>query len=311
MAEWDATYINGLPDSAFAIVLPGGTKDSDGRTVPRNLRRLPYRDDSGAVDLPHLRNALSRLPQTDLSPAQQSEARRVLEHAATVHGVGDRSAPSSSRLPASSIDVPDGVTLRTVEFELSLRTGAAGDGRTLVGRLVPYGLTSEVADPDAHGRPGRPYRERFVRGAFERQLRSGQHRQVALFPQHVRENDRLPLARADRLFDEADGLFGSFPMPHTTAADDALELVRSGVVTGLSVGFRLLDGSGSRRASDGVIERHRAHVDHVALTHSPAYAGAEVVALRTVGDPAEHPAGSGRPLATWRREADRLRRVLD
>jgi phage head maturation protease len=83
--------------------------------------------------------------------------------------------------------------------------------------------------------------------------------------------------------------------------------VRSGVVTGLSVGFRLLEG-GSRRGADGVIERRRAHVDHVALTHSPAYAGAEVVALRGAG---AGELGGGRPLATWRRTAERLRRVLD
>lgn len=305
MAEWDAAYVNGLPDSAFAIVLPGGTKDSDGRTVPRDLRRLPYRDANGAVDLPHLRNALARLTQTDLSPTQQATARRVLEGAATRAGVGDRSAPSSSVAahPAgAALDLPPGIVTRSVDFELALRDGGPGDGRTLVGRLVPYGLASEVDDNDGR----RPYRERFVRGAFERQLRSGQHRQVALFAQHVRSNDRLPLARADRLFDETDGLFGSFPMPHTTVADDALELVRSGVVTGLSVGFRLLDG-GSHRGTDGVIERRRAHVDHVALTHSPAYAGAEVVALRDGGELV----GGARPLATWRRQGDRLRRVLD
>lgn len=303
MGQWDSTYINGLPDSAFAIVLPGGSKDGDGRTVPRNLRRLPYRGSDGSVDLAHLRNALARLSQTDLSPAQQATARRVLESAAKGAGVGDRSAPSSSSHPAaSSLSLPAGVVERAVDFELELRAGpdGAGDGRTLVGRLVPYGATSTVEDGDGRG----AYRERFVPGAFERQLRGGQHRQVALFAQHVRNNDRLPLARADRLFDADDGLFGSFPMPRTGAADDAIELVRSGVVTGLSVGFRLLDG-GSRRARDGVIERHRAHVDHVALTHSPAYAGAEVVALRG------RPELGLRPLATWRREAQRLRRVLE
>lgn len=210
---------------------------------------------------------------------------------------------TSSHPAGGSLDLPaPTVVLRSVDFELMLRDGGPGDGRTLIGRLVPYGRASEVDDGDGR----RPYRERFVKGAFERQLRSGQHRQVALFAQHVRSNDRLPLARADRLFDEPDGLFGSFPMPHTTAADDALELVRSGVVTGLSVGFRLLDG-GSRRGTDGVIERRRAHVDHVALTHSPAYEGAEVVALRAAGGVEL----AGRPLATWQREGDRLRRVLD
>lgn len=66
LAEWDARYVNDLPDSAFLYVAPGGEKDDEGRTKPRTLRKLPYRNAAGDVDLPHLRNALSRLPQTDL-----------------------------------------------------------------------------------------------------------------------------------------------------------------------------------------------------------------------------------------------------
>lgn len=66
-AAWDTKYVNGLPDSAFLYVEPGGTKDDDGKTVPRANRHFPYKDDSGAVDLPHLRNALARIPQSSLS----------------------------------------------------------------------------------------------------------------------------------------------------------------------------------------------------------------------------------------------------
>lgn len=91
-AEWDTAYINDLPDSAFAVILPGGTKDETGRTVPRSLRKLPYRNAKGEVDLPHLRNALSRLPQTDLPEAAKARARRVLERAAAQAEVGDREA---------------------------------------------------------------------------------------------------------------------------------------------------------------------------------------------------------------------------
>lgn len=64
MAEWDTAYINDLPDSAFACIEEGG-KQEDGRTVPRSLRKYPHHDSSGAVDLPHLRNALSRVAQED------------------------------------------------------------------------------------------------------------------------------------------------------------------------------------------------------------------------------------------------------
>ncbi len=65
-AVWTTAYVNTLPDSAFLYIEPGGTKDSDGKTTPRSLRHFPYKDSSGKVDLPHLRNALARIPQANI-----------------------------------------------------------------------------------------------------------------------------------------------------------------------------------------------------------------------------------------------------
>lgn len=56
--------INNLPDSAFLHVEAGGKKDDQGKTVPRSLRHLPYKTADGGIDLPKLRNALSRLGQS-------------------------------------------------------------------------------------------------------------------------------------------------------------------------------------------------------------------------------------------------------
>jgi hypothetical protein len=77
-AEWDTAYINDLPDSAFAVISKGGTKDDQNKTVPRTLRHLPHHKADGSLDIPHLRNALARLSQTDLSPEEQAEAKRHL-----------------------------------------------------------------------------------------------------------------------------------------------------------------------------------------------------------------------------------------
>jgi hypothetical protein len=84
-AVWTTAFINNLPDSSFAIILPGGEKDEDGKTVPRDLRKLPYKDADGKVDLPHLRNALARLKGTDASDAQKAKARATLNKAADEH----------------------------------------------------------------------------------------------------------------------------------------------------------------------------------------------------------------------------------
>jgi len=61
--KWTTEYINDLPDSSFLFVEEGGEKDEDEKTTPRSLRHLPYKGADGDVDLPHLRNAISRLGQ--------------------------------------------------------------------------------------------------------------------------------------------------------------------------------------------------------------------------------------------------------
>jgi phage I-like protein len=75
-ATWTTAYVNDLPDSAFLYVEPGGKKDSDGKTVPRALRHFPYKDADGKVDLPHLRNAIARIPQSSLSAALKTQLQR-------------------------------------------------------------------------------------------------------------------------------------------------------------------------------------------------------------------------------------------
>jgi HK97 family phage prohead protease len=84
-AEWTTAYINDLPDSAFAYIEPGGDKDSQGKTVPRSKRHFPHHDAGGKVDLPHLRNALSRAPQSPFGDRAMSHLR---SHAKN-EGVGD------------------------------------------------------------------------------------------------------------------------------------------------------------------------------------------------------------------------------
>ena len=66
-AKWTTAYINDLPDSAFLYIEDGGEKDEEGKTKPRSLRHFPVKDADGKVDLDHVRDALSRIPQSDLS----------------------------------------------------------------------------------------------------------------------------------------------------------------------------------------------------------------------------------------------------
>jgi phage head maturation protease len=58
MAELSSAAINNLPDSDFAYIEAGGSKDSEGKTIPRSLRHFPIHDAA------HVRNALARASQS-------------------------------------------------------------------------------------------------------------------------------------------------------------------------------------------------------------------------------------------------------
>lgn len=87
MAEWTAAYINDLPDSAFACIDDAG-------------RHYPHHDASGAVDLPHLRAALSRIGDT--ANAQCGKG-HLQAHAKTA-GVGEEGAAKATAIKATILD---------------------------------------------------------------------------------------------------------------------------------------------------------------------------------------------------------------
>lgn len=78
MAKWTTEHKNNLPDSCFAVIEAGGSKDEAGKTVPRSLRHLPYKTESGVIDREHLLNALAQLPKTDIPEELKSRARGKL-----------------------------------------------------------------------------------------------------------------------------------------------------------------------------------------------------------------------------------------
>lgn len=99
-AEWAAAYVNDLPDSSFAYIEPGGSKDDQGKTAPRSLRHLPYKDKDGTVDLPHLRNALARVHQTGLSESLRNRIEGKLQGIASKHDVGESTEKTAPAGPA-------------------------------------------------------------------------------------------------------------------------------------------------------------------------------------------------------------------
>lgn len=159
-----------------------------------------------------------------------------------------------------------------------------GDGRTIVGRIVPYGEVARVADG-----AGEPYDEVWLPGAFRRVMRAADR--VLLNYEH-RAGLLDQVARCTALADGDGGLDGEFRAFDGPVGDHALELVRSRAVLGLSVQARV--PARRRVRADGVVERTLATtLEHVALTASPAYAGAVVTAVRSAGELLEAPETAG------------------
>jgi HK97 family phage prohead protease len=156
---------------------------------------------------------------------------------------------------------------REVSFELA----PGGDGRTLEARIVPYGVPATVADPPTF----EPYEEMFVRGAFDAQLKAAHRVKVWLNFEHE-QGLRGIVGAAQEIESRDDGLYGTFRVHDNADGDKALQFVRDGLTTELSMEFAPLKSS--RR--NGVVERLRAHLDRVSLCRRGAFAGAEVLSLR-------------------------------
>jgi HK97 family phage prohead protease len=280
MAEWDAAYINDLPDSAFLLVEPGGHKDREGKTVPRTLRHFPVYNAAGNLDSAHLRNALGRIPQADsLSASQRETATSKAVSLARAHPsiggpsgtyAGSAGSARSGLVAPDEEPLPAHIEVRAFEIsDLDIRSDGAG--RTLIGRAVPYGKVAEL---------GRGRRERMAYGAFSRQVTSGQSHRVNIYQSHRRRMaGDFPIGATTHLEERADGLWGAWRLINSAEADTAIEVVNGRLVTGLSVGFSSPEG-GTVKLRDGTEEVRRAHLDHVCLTDVPVYEDAQVMEVR-------------------------------
>lgn len=101
--EWTAAYIDGLPDDCFAYIKSGGKQGEDGKTEPRSLRFLPYKDEDGAFDLSRWRKAMTRLPDTQLTAEEQTKAKAALNEAAKEAGVDEAGEEQNNDKGASKM----------------------------------------------------------------------------------------------------------------------------------------------------------------------------------------------------------------
>lgn len=146
-----------------------------------------------------------------------------------------------------------------LDLQLQVRDEDEGDGRTLHGRIVPYGVEVETVNG----------RESFAPGVFA----DTDPADVVLLWQH---DPGQPLGRASEITDEADGAYATFRLADTDRAREAATLTRDGIVRGLSVGFE----NGTYRTARGVRVHTSARLRETSLVTFPAYPSAAVLAVR-------------------------------
>lgn len=82
---WSTTYIQGLPDGAFAYIEDGG-EQVEGKTVPHSLRHFPHHNEDGTIDADVLRRELDRARE---SPFKDNAYGHLRAHAVAEGIIGD------------------------------------------------------------------------------------------------------------------------------------------------------------------------------------------------------------------------------
>lgn len=144
-AQWTTAYMNDLPDSSFLYIEPGGTKDADGKTTPRDKRHFPVKDKQGNIDKPHLKDSLGRIPQSTLPADVKEKCLSKAQDLAKKNGI----EVSTDKLIAGQ-QVPDTETIVKAAVEQALAAQQATTSKAIAE------LTERIEKLTHTPRPGGP-----------------------------------------------------------------------------------------------------------------------------------------------------------
>jgi HK97 family phage prohead protease len=288
-AELKAKTINDLPDSAFAYIEPGGKKDDQGKTVPRSKRHFPIHDAA------HVRNALARAPQSPFG----DKAMPKIRAAAKKMGIGEPAEKARSDGFAGPQLFIRSYPLEDIRILTRAQGAEYSDGRTVEALVAVWDREAEIHDGQGN------YLETIGRTAFDKAIMDARPQgsrtawRTGVFYNHGLSlhgtpSDRfsVPLGspvdiRADNL-----GLVTVTRYNETPLADEILETIRSGDITGHSFTGRIIKSNparpprgGYRRGSRGeltTVHRMELGLREYGPTPFPAYADTAVVSVRSL-----------------------------
>lgn len=148
------------------------------------------------------------------------------------------------------------------------------EGRTVDVRIVPFGEIARVADPPNY----EPYEEEWLPGCFDHQL-SAANRIHANY-EHMQGPTHV-VGHGVSLRAESDGYHLTSTVHRTNAGDTTLELLNAGALPSVSLEARSVRNV---RSESGVIQRVKANLRGFAFCRQGAFAGAQVLAVRSGED---------------------------
>ena len=151
--------------------------------------------------------------------------------------------------------------------------------------VVPYDTPATVSDD---GRS--TYVESWAPGAFDASIAKRSDR-IHLHRSHDWER---PIGRSVAWPTDADRLVGVFRVARTRDGDEALELAAEGLY-GASLEALVEHGWSTWSADRTAVRRNRGQLERVALTGVPAFAGAEVLSVRSQNSPSVAPDETAAP----------------
>jgi uncharacterized protein len=246
---------NDLPDSSFAYIESGGTKDASGRTTPRSLRHYPIHDAA------HVRNALARIAQ---GKRFAPEAAPKVHAAASKFGITMHAPGKASKRGYDDFE-PAIAERRYYKTLLEARAvGEDADGKPshIIGYASSFGNLSRKLGGD--------FVERVMPTAFEAAQSEGWPDVVC---RYNHKDDYLlgtTLGGTLQLMTDAIGLKYDVLVPEHRS--DIMELVARGDVQYSSFAFRCIEDDW-QESSFGYPMRslHSLELVDVAPVQNPAY----------------------------------------
>lgn len=277
-AQMTSASINDLPDSAFAYIEPGGSKDSSGKTTPRSLRHFPVHDKA------HVQNALARAPQSPFG----DKAMPKIHAAARKYGVDV--ADDSGRADSLSAYV------RSYPLEdISVRTGKTG--REVTAYAAVFNTPAEIHDQDGH------YTEELDPVVFNRAISDSApaggrtNWRVGVFYNHgmtlmgtPSDRHSMPIGVPLEIKPDGRGLLTRTLYHRSDFADEIVEGLESGAIPGYSFSGRFLRSTpliprgGFRAERDGhlrTVRRMESTLKEYGPTPFPAYPDAAILGVRS------------------------------